>query len=239
MPQPSPTRGANAGQHLRVGVLCEGPLLAAWQARGLEALVAVGGVDPVVVITGRGGSERRASGLWPAFRTGYVARRSRALRPVDVSGVLAPLLQVTVDTIEPLGLDVLVQLSSSPGSARLARLARHGIWSLHFGDDREDAAGVAPGFWEILHGTAVVKAELVSRRDSGTVRLGQAFFSTRAHSYVHTLDDVLFGAADLPARVVRSILAGAEPSAESAPRAISSLRRRAGPPRPLNRPTAR
>ena len=72
--------------------------------------------------------------------------------------------------------------------------------------------------------------------------LGQAFFRTRAHSYVHTLDDVLFGAAELPARACRSILAGAEPSP-----AQSEPRRRAGPQpaaphlarRPTNRERAR
>ena len=43
----SSTTGAT---RLRVGVLCHGATIEAWQARCLEALAAVAGADPVVVI---------------------------------------------------------------------------------------------------------------------------------------------------------------------------------------------
>jgi hypothetical protein len=219
--------------------MCDGPMLPAWQARCLDALFAVGGVVPVAAITCTVASEprvadrnTRAGRLWPAFRSGYIARRSRALRPVDASAVLTRMVRAPLDEVEPLALDVVIQLCPSPRSAPLARLARREVWSLHFGGEAETAADVAPGFWEILNGTAVTTAELISRSDSTTVLLGQAFFSTRAHSYVRTLDDTLFGAADLPARACRAILAGAAPSAAGRSEPAS---RPPAPAQPTNR----
>ena len=139
---------------LRVGVICQGATIETWQARCVEALAAVAGVDPVVVIvdTGEGRSRPgrdRATTLWRAFRAGYVARRSRALRSVDIAGVLAGVPHVSLDralqqnrsgdddddalvgAVGPLGLDVVMQLSPSTVPPAIVRLARRGVWTLH------------------------------------------------------------------------------------------------------------
>ena len=226
-PRSRSMQSADESALLRVCVICEGTTIAAWQTHCLEALFAVAGVDPTVVIVdaGKGGPDRghqrsRSSRLESAFRIRHVARRSRALRPIDVRGLLAGVPHMPfdddalLDVIEPLGLDVVLQLSAATVPASFVRLARRGVWSLHTGGDRTNHADDMTGYREILSGTAVTTAELRCRNesDAATVLLGQAFFRTRAHSYVRNLDDVLFGAARLPARACRAILAGAEPS---------------------------
>jgi hypothetical protein len=223
---------------LRVAVVCEGTLVAAWHERCLRALLGVVGVEVVAVIDAPA-LLRRDGGhgwsLWSTYWSRRVVRRSRALREVDVGDLLSDATHVRADDasliaeLAALDLDVVMDLSAARAPAARATPARRGVWSLRPACSRSDF-GDAPGVTEILRGDTVTMAELGARRepDPATVVLGRAFLRTNTHSYVRTLDDVLFGAAALPARAARTILAGAEP----APGDLSEgpRTRAAGPP---------
>src|SRR4051794_30983885 len=95
---------------LRFGVMCTGTTFPAWQARCLEALFALPGVEPaLLIIDDRERPSRRMSDrvtrlvrsekmAWKAFSDGYVAKRAAALRSVDLESQLAgvPRLQCRV-----------------------------------------------------------------------------------------------------------------------------------------------
>jgi hypothetical protein len=219
---------------LRLAIMCDGATAAAWHARCIEALIGLSGVEPVVVIMdtrpARHPRRRGVSPWWPRW-SDRVTRRSQALRSVDLSGLLTGIPHVAVHsdssrarsedvdeallaTLARLELDVVLQLSPAPVPASLPGVARLGVWSMHARGDRHGNSVLAPGFWEIRRGAAVTAVELRSRTEANAPTVvGQAFFRTRSHTYVRTLDDALFGAAVLPARACRAILAGAEPFA--------------------------
>lgn len=215
---------------LRVGVLCEGMTIPAWQARCLEAVFAVPGVEPALVIVDsherniETGDARRRLTRPRSGGTGRPASRSRALRPVDAGAWLGGLPRVRVDApelsavIASVGLDLLLQIAPRPAPASLVLLAPRGVWSVHSSGNPAGADGTT-GYREIVEGSPVTIAELRCRRGSNreTVVIGQAFFRTRSDSHARTVDDVLFGAAELAARACRTILAGADPVLPEAP----------------------
>jgi hypothetical protein len=204
---------------VRVAALCDAGTVLAWHARCLETLFETPGVEAVALIfderRGVGGPHPPPPGLWRAFPSGYVQRRSRALRPVDIRGPLAEIPRLTFDDNEDavalgLDVDVLMHFSPRPAPAGLARAARRGVWTVELGGAGDDTAAVLS---ELRTGTPVVSAALLrcAEGDAPAIVLGRAYLRVRPHSYVRTLDDALFGAAPLAARACRALVEGAAP----------------------------
>lgn len=198
---------------LRLGVLCHGPTLQAWQARSLERLMGSGDVDLALVIEadrpddGRSASSR-TGGAWITYRNRWLADRSRALRAVDASEIFArvPSIRLTdVSRIRSERLDVILSFVPHVPSD-LLDVARYGVWAFRHGD--LDAGPTdPPGFWEVLRGEPVTSAALVRVADgaaAGTV-LHRGAFRTHGWSYVRNLDAMYLGSAEWPAQVCTAI----------------------------------
>ncbi len=164
--------------------------------------------------------------LWTLFNKGYVERRSRASRSVDMTAELAAVPDVRCRTIavgtfaerfsdtdvaaiQSHDLDVILRFSFGIIKGDVLNAARYGVWSFHHGDERS-FRGRPPGFWELDEGVAVVGAilqRLTERLDGGVV-LHRGFFRAIPHSYLRTRDEAFLGSAVWPSVVIRQIQCG-------------------------------
>lgn len=228
---------------LRVGLLCRGTTLPAWQARAVRELLAVPGVTICLLVVDPRRSERPAGRrlrgdphlLWRAYNNRWVARRSSALAPVDMSAELADAAVLrarperqgrwsehfTPDdlaTIREHQPDVLLRFAYGIIRGEILDVAPHGVWSFHHGDI-ERYRGGPPAFWELMRDddvTGAVLQRLTDRLDGGIV-LRQGWFSTVHHSYVRNADRVRWGGAHWPAQVCRDVLEGRTDEVQGAP----------------------
>ena len=234
------------GTALRFGVMCRGTTFPAWQARCIEELLSVEGVEPaLLVVNGRVPPRtsaaaairrrlRRRDLAWALYKRAFVAGRSAVTRPVDLTERLAGVASVTcrtvpdrggerftqddVDEIRRYRLDFILRFDFGILRGDVLDAARLGVWSFHHGDERRFRGG-PPCFWEIVRGEAVAGAilqRLTDRLDGGVV-LHRGTFRTVPHSYLRTRDAVYMGSADFPARVCREILAGDGSAVGAAP----------------------
>jgi hypothetical protein len=226
--------------------MCTGLVFPAWQARAIRELLALGGVEPALLIVDDRASAnrpvatsvverlRRGDAVWAAFSR-YVARRSKATEPVDLSEVLAatPVLRCRVrrqgrfseifepedvEEIRKHELDFIIRFAFGVIRGDILRAARLGVWSFHH-DDEERYRGGPPCFWEIYSSDPVTGSmlqRLTDRLDGGVV-LHKGYFATIRHSYVRSRDSAYFGSADWPARVCKDIQNGAATYLEAAP----------------------
>ena len=235
------------GERLRFGVMCVGTTFPAWQARCIEDLLAVDGVEASLLIVNAGRPEpagvldkvraRRERGdlAWSLYRRAFVAGRSAAARPVDLGGLLAEVPVVECRTtrrgryseefrpddvaaISAYDLDFILRFEFGIIRGDILEAARFGVWSFHHGDERRYRGG-PPAFWEIVRGDPVTGAVLqrLTDRLDGGVILHRGTFRTVAHSYVRNRDAVYMGSADWPARVCRDIQNGTAPYLEAEP----------------------
>jgi hypothetical protein len=230
--------------------MCSSRRFPAWQAAALRALTDVPGVDISLLIVrdAAPGGESKYTKLkdtrrllWTLFNKGYVERRSRASRSVDMTRELSDVPEIgcrtlavgkfgerfknaDVDTIRSYDLDLILRFGFGIIKGDVLNAARFGVWSFHHGDERE-FRGRPPGFWEIIEGRPTVGAilqRLTERLDGGVV-LHRGFFRTTSYSYVRTRDEAFLGSAVWPSVVVRQIQSGdtsvveAEPSRTDAP----------------------
>jgi hypothetical protein len=217
-----------------IGVMCNGRRFPAWQADALRALLEIPQAEMALLMVrdesaapGRSKLSRlmdRRHLLWTLYNKGYIERRSRASRAVDMSNELATVPGLRCRTI-PVGkygerfddrdvaairdynLDLILRFSFGILKGEILACARYGVWSFHHGDERR-FRGQPPGFWEMMEGEPVVGVilqRLTERLDAGTV-LHRGYFKVTRHSYRRTRDDALFGAFDFPSIVVRQIL---------------------------------
>lgn len=229
--------GAMDARPLRFGILCDGPSIQAYQARAVERLLALPGVELALVVINadpprpppRRGLKRFLRGKGMAFtlyHRAFLGARVESGRPVDMGPVFAgvPTLRVPVvrkgkfseyfreedvAAVRSHGLDFLLRCGFGIIRGEILSAARLGVWSFHHGDE-EKYRGGPPCFWEIYRGepvTGAILQRLTDRLDGGVV-LQKGFFRTVGHSYARSLDAVKFGSADWPARVVADLRAG-------------------------------
>jgi hypothetical protein len=228
---------------IRIGIMCNGQRFPAWQAAAIRHLQSVPGVEIALLLIrdGDAGASRlhrlrdRPHLLWTLFNKGYVERRSRASRSVDLSEELTDVPELRCRT-EPEGrfaerfteadvaavraadLDLIVRFSFGIIKGAILESARYGVWSFHHGDERV-YRGRPPGFWELVDGVPVVGSilqRLTERLDGGVV-LHRGFFRATNHSYLRTRDDAFLGSAVWPSVVVRQIQLGQVDHVDAAP----------------------
>jgi hypothetical protein len=207
---------------LRFGLLCNGTILPAWQARCLEKLLATEDLELALLILDERPGDRKGRGklLWALYSRMFVMRRSLSLRLVDMSAAVtdAPVLHchttsqdledAEIDQIRRHRLDFILFLSGNM-RGEILEAARYGVWSFHHGDEQRSQGG-PPCFWEIYRGDPVTGARLhrlTDRPEAGIV-LHRGFFRTIDQSYVENLDQAHFGSAEWPARVCADIRNG-------------------------------
>jgi hypothetical protein len=234
---------------IRFGVMCNGTSFRAWEARCLEHLLASDSVQPALLIVDAeaGGptvDRRKLKNLrkllWHAY-TFIFARRSRAMRPVDMASAFAdtPSMRCTVtrkgryseyfttDDVEEIrrhDLDFVLRFGFNIIRGDVLEAARYGVWSFHH-DDETKYRGSPPCFWEIYYGdpvTGAILQRLNDRLDAGVV-LRRGFQKTIDTSYVRNRDALFFESAQWPAQVCIDLknshtdYLDAEPSKTSAP----------------------
>jgi hypothetical protein len=222
---------------LRFGVMCSGTSFPAWQARCIEALLAVPGVEPALLIIDDRTLSRRLGDrvarlarsekmLWKAFNDGFVAKRAASLQRIDLDATLGSVPQLRcrvtkrgkyseifsdadVDAIRHLELDFILRFAFGIVRGRVLDAARFGIWSFHH-DDEERVRGGPPCFWEIYDHdpvTGVMLQRLTDRLDAGVV-LHKGHVRTVASSYAKNTDASHFAGASFPAKICKDIMAG-------------------------------
>ncbi len=233
---------------LRVGVLCDGPVFQRWQAEALSAVLAVEGVQPVVLVM-NDAKPAAPSSPWKdplhyPWRIALFLRYRRSLKPnayepVDLSAALATVPRVPCRTIrkgpehrfeqkdldaiaahEP---DVLLRFGFNILRGPILELPRYGVWSYHHGDE-EQYRGQPPLFWELMDGkttAAAVLQRLTDKLDAGVI-LRKCWFKLTARSLEEALDHVLLGSTHLMARVCAELIAGIEQAAEGEPSATKA-----------------
>ena len=235
--------GEGAAEGLRFGLLASGTTLRTWQADAVRSLLEVPGVKMSLLITDTRPTPDQAAvqraarllrsrtRLWDTYNNGWVGRRSRALRSVDMSDVLGDLPRVDVEVrkegyseyfpdgavaeIRDHQLDVLLRFAFGIIRGDILDAARHGVWSFHH-DDESHYRGSPPAYWELVDGrpvTGAVLQRLTDRLDGGRI-LHKGWFRSTPHSYVRNVDTVYLGSADWPARICRALLAGDDKAAE-------------------------
>ncbi|MDH3262332.1 MAG: hypothetical protein OEM84_15415 [Acidimicrobiia bacterium] len=223
---------------LRLGIMCDGPEFAAWQAECIKALINVPDVEAALLIVNDGAVRTSSPSkrprrwlkrfrrlLWDLYNNLYTARRSRALVRVDLSQILGDakriycrveqrgfsqyFSEVDIAKIRAFDLDFVMRFSFGIIRGDILDSARFGIWSFHH-DDETTIRGGPPCFWEIYHGDRITGSVLqrLTNRLDGGVVLCKGWFRTVGHSFVRNRDNAFLGTADWPARVGRQILAG-------------------------------
>jgi hypothetical protein len=113
-----------------------------------------------------------------SFPLHEVVRESIRVRPrLSKSGLAYRFSDEDVDTIEGLGLDLLIRCGSGILRGEILGAARLGVISFHHGDNRVNRGGPA-GFWESYYGwpkTGFVLQRLTEELDGGEVLMRGAF----------------------------------------------------------------
>ncbi len=220
---------------LRVGFLCDSLDLQRWQAECIRRVLAVTGVEPVLVVTRPATSSVKLPLIqqilnYPWRFALYLWYRRKRFHPVgyvreDMSTALAgvprmecvPVTKGSGQRFEPVDLaaiavyrpDVLIRFGFGILQGEILSLPRHGVWSYHHGDE-EKYRGQPPVFWEVVNGGTVVGAvlqRLTERLDAGFI-LQKGWFPITRGSLSATLDSVLLGSAGWSAQVCQDLLNG-------------------------------
>jgi hypothetical protein len=225
---------------LRVGFLCDSLELQRWQAECIRRVLAVPGVEPVLVVTHpviahakMPWTQRILNHPWRIAL--YMWYRHKRFHPVsyvreDMSAALAgvPRMECTPlsdgsgqrfegDDLAAIAAhrpDVLLRFGFGILKGDILSLPEHGVWSYHHGDE-EKYRGQPPVFWEMERGETVVGAvlqRLTERLDAGFI-LQKGWFPVTRSSLSATLDSVLLGSAGWAAQVCHDLLNGRPGSA--------------------------
>lgn len=174
---------------MRFGIMCEGTTFPAWQARTIERLLDVQGVElALLLIDDRPAPPRAARHValarllgsgrlaWALFDRVAVRGRSAAMAPVDLARRLAgvPTRRCRVEVrgrfsehfraedvaaVRDAGLDFVLRFAFGIIRGDMLAAPRHGVWSFHH-DDPERYRGTPPAFWEIADGDPLTGAVL-------------------------------------------------------------------------------
>ena len=215
-------------ERLRVGILCDGPVFRHWQAECIRKVLAVDGVEPVVLIVhekvdAHGPKPSMKHALYRWFKKNRL--RAKALVPDDLTSMLAGVPKLMCRPVGPTSAqrleaedltaisgyapDVLLRFGFNILNGEILTLPKHGIWSYHHGDE-ESYRGRPVGFWEIVRGdpvTGVTLQRLTEKLDAGLV-LRKGWFRTVDHSLSENLDGVMLGSTGWMAQVCRELVMG-------------------------------
>ena len=226
--------GAEPGR-LRVGILCDGLVFQRWQAECIRQVMAVEGVDIVVLVENAKAPASSASTLQRVKRhpwrmSLYLAWRRRMFKPAAMEevGMEAELGHVTrvrcrvqqrgpsqffapvdIDELRHYWPDVLLRFGFNILRGEIISLPLHGVWSFHHGDEQKYRGG-PPGFWEIMRGdpvTGAILQRLTEKLDGGIV-LRKGWFNTVPHSLADSVNNVLMNTVHWPAQVCGELLRG-------------------------------
>lgn len=230
---------------IRFGVLLNSVEAEAWQAEAINHLVSRGAVLDLAVMDATPFSKTPwVQKLWHydysrlLFNLCYrFLFRPKALQRVSVASLLsgAGVMHVVpvskgisnylppdaVEAIRSRDLHFLLRFGFGIVKGDVLLAARHGVWSFHHGDEQL-YRGSPPGLWEIMHGdpvTGVMLQRLTQRLDDGEV-LHKGWFRTINRSWSDHIDQLLWGAADWPARCAAALSKGqmsGQPARSSAP----------------------
>ena len=226
--------GAEPGR-LRVGILCDGLVFQRWQAECIRQVMAVEGVDIVVLVENAKAPASSASTLQRVKRhpwrmSLYLAWRRRMFKPaameeVDMEAELGHVTRmrcrveqrghsqffapVDIDELRHYWPDVLLRFGFNILRGEIISLPLHGVWSFHHGDEQKYRGG-PPGFWEIMRGdpvTGAILQRLTEKLDGGIV-LRKGWFNTVPHSLADSVNNVLMNTVHWPAQVCGELLRG-------------------------------
>jgi hypothetical protein len=163
---------------LRFGIMCRGLSFPEWQARCLQRLLAMGTVEPaLLIIDGRtmplpspawkklARLLRLKINLFSLYNSYRVPRSSLAARPVNISAVFADVPRITCEVlrkgkfseyfqeedlarIRTFDLDFILRFGFGIIRGEILKVPRYGVWSFHHGDEQK-YRGAPPCFWEI------------------------------------------------------------------------------------------
>jgi hypothetical protein len=103
-----------------------------------------------------------------------------------------------IETIRSAELDVAIRLGFRILKGESLRIARHGVWSYHHGDNREYRGG-PPCFWEVMEGrevTGAVVQKLSERLDDGVI-IGRITTATDRFSVTRNREQLYWKAASI------------------------------------------
>ncbi len=125
--------------------------------------------------------------------------------------------EADVATIRAADLDVIVR-----GGFRILRggvlsSARHGVWSFHHGDNRENRGG-PPGVWEVLEDSPVtgVTLQRLTEELDGGVALARSVGATRRFSFAQNIRHMYRRSSRMLVRSLERLHAGRDPRQASA-----------------------
>jgi hypothetical protein len=171
----------NSPTRLRFGVMCRSLVFPEWQARCLRELLAMGNVEPVLMIVDGRPAPPESSAwkkLWTLLRFRVnlfsiynqyvVSRRSMATKPVNVTNDFSGVPRIScavvrngrfseyfteqdLETIRGYDLDFILRFGFNIIRGDILTVPRYGVWSYHHGDEQK-YRGAPPCFWEIYDG---------------------------------------------------------------------------------------
>jgi hypothetical protein len=178
-------------ERLRIGVLCDGNHLSAWQAKALRevlklnsakiALLIFNGEPPTAPEPVHAKLKRNIANdilIWRIYERLVLNKKVSATHEVEFPKELQDVPRLTVipvrhgkfrrslavenlDALRRQNLDVLIRFGFGILTGEILNVARYGIWSFHHGDPQE-FRGAPPGFWEI-HNRATVTGVVLQR----------------------------------------------------------------------------
>ncbi len=210
------------------------PRLADWQAKCIDNLLGLEGVEPVLVITnaesGRPWLKRFLRALFSrdfpflVFKKLFARAPSIRMRGLPRSFDGVPVLQCRVTTkgrfsqyfseddleaIRGHRLDFILRFGFNIIRGGILQAARYGVWSFHHGDETR-YRGSPPCFWEIYDGdpvTGTILQRLTHRLDGGIVLQRHVYLTDRL-SYARNMDKAFYAGTIMPLQVCRDILNG-------------------------------
>lgn len=175
----SPSRPGEQ-RSLRFGILCEGTVFPAWQARCIESLLSLPGLELSLLVVKTSPesapltlrqkllvTREFSNFLYAVAFDRFVRSMCAALRPTDLTSVLSsvPTLRCEViqkgrfskyfarediEAIREQKLDFLMRFGIGIIRGDILHAARYGVWSFHHADEQKYRGG-PPCFWEIYN----------------------------------------------------------------------------------------
>jgi hypothetical protein len=221
---------------IRFGLTCDSPVLAAWQARCLQQLRDIPGVELALIVTPAApagppagsaiSAAHRGGPLWRLCQA-WMDLRTPALGAVDLTESFAGTPRVAAVDVAGLraqALDFLLHFGTEAPSIDLLTVARHGVWAYHHGNPEEYYGGPA-AFWEVSSGapcTTAVLHQITASADHLRV-LRRGTFQTEP-SHRRNLQGLLHASSGFAAEVCRELMETGRLPEEAAPVATAPAR---------------
>ena len=111
-----------------------------------------------------------------------------------------------LETIESYNLDVIVRISFGILGGDILKLPKHGVWSLHYGDNRINRGG-PPAFWETMQSWPAVGSMLHRLSDdiNNGLILSQGFAPVDRFSIAHTRNNLYWKSQSMISRELKRL----------------------------------